>query len=544
LRVVADAWLQTARSRPAGTELTWLVFEPVPIRTYSGDTVLARSPGDLPLTPLQRLLIRLAFQFQNEAKQKTAPDTAALLKEHVGDLLPLIDAGRIQEFESGLNQLVDLHVFFFRIAQSPPDSTPHEAFNFAEISPFDFQTVGESWAREYLDILKRCVARLSAKPEFFSTCAYLGVRLYRELKNVARPAALTSITRIAFTLFWRLREWGEAAHQAESGGTGNPGIAFQLSATRSATYAEAWRNLVAGWERLGTEIAAFTVNTAEDWPMMNSRFWPVWDHLKNTAEMVAAGAKGGDLLAVNWSTDMLIKWYEQMRRRWGGGHHDLLSRKLLITPDMLSEPWSNVAATTQSLLGDTLEPGSVLNAAVEHAWQDVQLVLMCVLVRWSVQTTATGAAAIAARKLLRSETHDHDAQAEHQRTVFASAGTALETIIRIAYAERRFDRGYSAAISTLAERLDGLTTEPYVSGRIYSSSAINDVTEQALILVTLARRAPVGNRLPSHIETVLQALSAEDDAHARRLLVRLEQIRDALRQLNPAVHGPIFSTLT
>src|SRR5262249_7556412 len=67
LRVVADAWLQTARSRPAGTELTWLVFEPVPIRTYSGDTVLARSPGDLPLTPLQRLLIRLAFQFQNEA---------------------------------------------------------------------------------------------------------------------------------------------------------------------------------------------------------------------------------------------------------------------------------------------------------------------------------------------------------------------------------------------------------------------------------------------------------------------------------------------
>jgi hypothetical protein len=233
-----------------------------------------------------------------------------------------------------------------------------------------------------------------------------------------------------------------------------------------------------------------------------------------------------------------------MRRRWGGGHHDLLSRKLLITPDMLSEPWSNVAATTQSLLGDTLQPRSVLNAAVEHAWQDVQLVLMCVLVRWSVQTTATGAAAIAARKLLRSETHDHDAQAEHQRTVFASAGTALETIIRIAYAERRFDRGYSAAISTLAERLDGLTTEPYVSGRIYSSSAIHDVTEQALILVTLARRAPVGNRLPSHIETVLQALSAEDDAHARRLLVRLEQIRDALRQLNPAVHGPIFSTLT
>jgi hypothetical protein len=170
-----------------------------------------------------------------------------------------------------------------------------------------------------------------------------------------------------------------------------------------------------------------------------------------------------------------------------------------------------------------------------------------VLTHWSVQTTTTGTAAIAARKLLRSETHDHDSEAGHQRAVFASAETALEAIIRITYAEKRFDAGYSAAISTLAERLDDLTTEPYVSGRIYSSNAVHDVrqlrTEQALILAVLARRAPVGNRLPSHIESVLQTISTEDDAHARRLLARLEQIRDALRQLSPAVHGPIFSAL-
>ncbi len=547
LHVVAEAWLQIAHARPESDGLTWLVFEPVPMRTYSGDIVLARSPQGLPLTSLQRLLVRLAFRFKNAARQESAPDTVAFLKEHVADLLPLIDAGRIQEFESGLSQLVDLHVFFFKIAQSPRDSAADEPFSFAEISPFEFQTVGESWAREYRDVLKRAVARLSIEPEFFATCAFLGARLYRELKDVARPSALTSITRIAATLFWRLREWSEAAQQAESGGTGNPGIAFRLSATRSGTYAEAWRDFVAGWERLGTEIADFPVSTAEEWPAMNSRYWPVWDHLTTTATMVAAGAKGGDLLAVDWSTDMLIKWYEHIHRRWGDEADDLLSSKFLLTPDALSEHWNDVTAKTQSLLGDTLQPRSVFTAAVENAWQDVQLALICVLIRWSAQTTATGAAAIAARKLLHSETHDHDSEAGYPRAVFGSAATALEAIIRIAYAERRFDAGHSAAVSTLAERLDDLTTEPYVSGRIYSSSAVHDVhqlgTEQALILAVLARRAPVGSRLPSDIETVLQTILSEDDVHARRLLARLEQIRDALRQLNPAVHGSLFSGL-
>ena len=547
LHVVAEAWLQTAHAQTQSSELTWLVFEPAPIRTYSGDVVLARSPQNLPLTSLQRILVRVAFRFQNAARRESAPDTAAFLKEHIADLLPLIDAGRIQEFESGLNQLVDLHVFFFKIAQSPSDNASDDPFSFAEISPFEFQTVGESWAQEYRDVLKRAVARLSVEPEFFSSCAFLGVRLYREVKDVARPAALTSIVRIAATLFWRLREWAESVQQAESGGTGNPGIAFRLSAARSGSYAEAWRDFVAGWERLGTEIADFPVNTADDWPATNSRFLPVWDHLKTTTTMVAGGAKGGDLLAVNWSTDMLIKWYEHMRRRWGDEPHALFSGKLLLTPDVLLEPWDDVTATTQLLLGDTLQPRSVFTAAVENAWRDVQLVLMCVLIRWSVQTTVTGAAAIAARKLLRSETHDHDSEAGHQRVVFGSAASALEAIIRIANAERRFDAGHSAAISALAERLDDLTTEPYVSGRIYSSNAVHGFqelgTEQALILAVLAQRSPVGDGLPAGIETALQTILSNDDVHARRLLARLEQIRNALRELNPAVYAPIFLAL-
>src|SRR5262245_64645271 len=73
LRVVADAWLQTAQARSSSTGLTWLVFEPVPMRTYGGDTVLARSPVELPLPSLQRLLVRLAFPLQTQAHARRRP---------------------------------------------------------------------------------------------------------------------------------------------------------------------------------------------------------------------------------------------------------------------------------------------------------------------------------------------------------------------------------------------------------------------------------------------------------------------------------------
>lgn len=397
-------------------------------------------------------------------------------------------------------------------------------------------------------MFKRAVARLNAEPEFFATCAFLPFRLYREVKEVARPSALKSITVLAMTLFWRVIEWAQAAQQADSGSSGNPGIAFQLSAARSAVYAEAWRDLVAGWERLGAEIASFQIASSDEWSHMVSRFVPVWEHLQNTATMVAGGAKGGDRLAVSWSTDMLVKWHEHMHRGWREDEHDLLSGKLLITPDVFLEPWEAVSAVTRPLVADTLSPQSVFAAAAANAWQDVQLVLISVLIHWAIQTTPTGAAATAAQRLLRSETHDHDSDSGRERPIFASPVTALEAVIRMAYSERRRDGGHSAAMARFAERLDDLTTEPYVSGRIYSPRTIHDVdqlrTEQALVLAALARRASVGAGLPGQIEAALEAISREDDAQARHLLRTLEQLRDALINLDPVAHGPIFETLS
>lgn len=550
LHLVAKAWLQRAPAGPEDRSLTWLVFQAVPLVTYDRNVVLARSPANVPLTSLERFFVRHAFQFRNTATQEKAADTAALLKEYAGDLLPLIDAGRVQEFDQSLSDLIDLHVFLFKIAQSPEDEqSREEPFNFAEMmNQFEFQTIGDSWASEYKDILKRAVARLESAPEFFSICAYLGVRIYREAREVARPAALTSIITNALTLFWRLKEWAEATQQAESGRIGNPGSALRLSAARSSAYAEAWRNYVAGWERLGSEIASFEISSAEDWPKVGSHYSSVFDHLKGTATMVAAAAKGGDLLAVEWSTDMLIKWLEHMRRGWGDQDDGLLSDGLLVSPDVLGQRWANVATFIRPLLGDVLQPRSLFSVAMAHAHVDVQLVLICVLLRWCLQSGAKGAAGSAARKVLRGEMHDRDAEAEFHRASFESFTTAFESVIRVGYADGRLDGGYGATIGSLAERLDDVATEPYVSGRIYSTDAIRGFyqlrVEQALVLMALASRTPAGGAMPANIQAVLQRVSAQDDSHARRLLAQLEQLRDAILNLDAGVHGPIFSALT
>lgn len=543
LRVVAEAWLQRARGRTAEGELSWLVFQPAPLVPYSGEVVLARAPADLPLTATERMLIRLAYRFRKSSGPGTTPDTASLLKEHVGDLVPLIDAGRLQEFETGIEQLIDLHIFFYRIAQAQD-----EPFSYAQMGAFEWHAAGEIWASQYRDILKRAVARLDAEPKFFSACAYLASRLYGEATVAAPPAALASVVTIAMTLFHRLIEWAENARQADTGRAGDPGVALRLPAARSSTYGEAWREFVAGWERLGAEIASVSPQKRDTWSALSEAFTPIFNHLRNTATMVAGGAKGGDVLAVGWATDMLVKWEEHMQRGWGGQDTDMLSDGFLITSDVFAEAWERVTENTQSLLSDTLQPRSVFGAAVRHAYADVQLVSICVLIRWALRTNATGAAAVAAGNLIRGRSHDHDSESGHRQPTLKSAADVLEAVIRIAYSERRIDDGYSAALDGLAERLDGLTTEPLVSGRIYSIDSVHGLqelrTELALVLAVLARRSPPsGGRLPSDIESVLQRLLVEDDALARRLLARLENMRDALRALDPATYGPLFSAL-
>jgi hypothetical protein len=545
LNVVAVSWLRSARTtRDGKSGFLWLVFSPVPGETYSEEVILARSPEGLPLNWAQKLLVRLAYRF-SKPSGRTAPTTAALLKEHASDLILSIDAGRLQEFQSGLNYLIDFHVFLFQIAKSP-DRNGSEFFNYAEMNPLGWRSVGDSWAREYGDVFKRSAARLSTESEFFGTCAYLSARLYRQARDTAPARVLSSINKVGLNLFWRLREWADAAHRSETASIAHAGIAYRLRPDLAERYAGALREFVAGWERLGSECATVRAIAAAEWELIGSHFIPVWEHLKHTATMVAANAKSGDLLAAEWCVDVLLKWLSNGERGWGSGSHTLVENEWLLTPDIFKNPWNTVLEAHSGFVGE-ITPNHIFAFTTANAWRDVQLSLAAVLIHWAVQNGPNGAASLAARKIIHNEHHDRGSGADYARPAFPSVDTAFGTILRIGVSDGRGDAGHSTAIDDFIERLDDLTTEPFVSGRIYSTGGMLGFqqlsSEQGLILMALFSREPGRAKMSSTVSDLLKSISLTNDHATRQLIARLEGLRDAIRSLDPAIHGAVFRAL-
>ena len=252
LDVVARSWLEAARSKPAPSpqrrEIPRLVFAPVYGETYSGTLVLARTPDGHPLDWAQRLLVRLAYRFRAPSRVLDPPGTETFIKEAVADLILLIEAGRVHEFEAQLDALVELHVFLFQIAEVP--DTDGSSFNYAQMEARGPWSVGYEWATEYRDLFGRAVSQLAHEPEFFARCAYVAARLYSKSAETTAPSALKTVHDIAQHLCWRLRDWPAATHKAESGWAGHAGTVFELPVRTADIYAGAWRSFVAGWERL------------------------------------------------------------------------------------------------------------------------------------------------------------------------------------------------------------------------------------------------------------------------------------------------------
>ena len=526
------------------------MFAPIYGEIYSGVVELARTSAGPPLDWPQRFLIRRAYRFRPQSSTPAPPTTETLIKEAVADLIALVEAGRVQEFEAQLKGLADLHIFLFEIAEVPEsDGT---SFNYAQMEGLGPWTVGLKWATEYRDLFARATAKLAHEPSFFHNCAYLGSRIYAGVAKTTPPAALRSIIDVSFNLFFRLREWAASAHKLEGGTPGHAGLAFELQPRSKDIYADAWRSFVAGWERLPSNFYGGLTDRGErGWTELVSGHELLQTHLQNTALMVGASAWSGDLLAVRWSTDLLLRWFELSKREWGdyiGARRDWILDTVLITTDLLAKPWPEVAVLPlMRFEGEQPQERDVYSAAIENVWRDIQLALVCVLIRWASAAGANGAATIAARSLLRHEVFDAAAITD-QAAPFGSVDDALESILRVVASGGRFSESYATTIGGVVSKLIDLTKEPWVSQRIYSSWGLQDTygfpKERVLALATLVPNGagPTAS-LSAGITGMLRRASDHDDEGARRLLDHLKELRDAADALDRTRDAPLITAL-
>jgi hypothetical protein len=537
LAVVAHQWLVDADNAhsdlPVRSAQPTLTFLPLINESYAGEVRLVTWTAT-PLSRLQRYLVRRAYRFRRPLAGSVAPTTGTLLKEAMADIITIMEQGRTQEFDAKLDDLVELHVLFFKIAETPKE-LDQGTFNYSQLS-FGWKSVGDVWATEYRDLFKRAVHKLRDEPEFFSHCAYLASRLYAGAAEAVPPGSLGSVSRIAFHLFWRLHEWAALSHKAETGLAAHAGTTFQLRAEAHEIYSEAWRNFVAGWERLANHFYRGESTGAGDaWRKLAQPLEPLLSHLDDTAVMVAMSAWSGDLLGVRWSTDLLLRWLDANEGRWTNSRSSWALDRSFVTTELLKGPWANVRPKELSTVdGVEVGPAEVFAAAVANRWTDTLMVLSCKLLSWGGPDALHGAAFIAAKVLIANERYD-ESSSRADISPFPNVDAALGSILRIAAAGDRYSDGYSSALNRLVERLHDVSRKPWVSLRVYSSTGSHDFFDlPGEQVALLAARVPNGNPpagLPTEIARYLRSLVDRPDEMSRRVQAHLEDLLARVPQL-------------
>ncbi len=535
LKPIVDSWLENVR-QTADAKRETLSFPLWPDEAYKGDVALARSKVRLGWGA--RVALRMGFHFKKKSRLpfKTA-DTAMLLKEMIADLLALADLRQVEEFGAQLNTVADFHAFLYFIAQSTD-----EDFNFSQFESILNKSVAQEWASEYRDLQRRVTERLPEEPELFGRCCYLPGRVYVRCHDTVSPVALAPLLSLSANLFHHLMVWAVDEHRNETGQTPDAGKDFVLTRP-AAAHADAWRTLVAGREQLLDVILRWPKDDTPDWKALLRHNVNVIDHLRLVAEMVGRGAWNGDRLAVLWSVDLLLGWIERAEGNWPDkGRTWWALRPQSLTLDLFEADWPTVQALPITTTDAPVAPCDVYAGIFQNAWRDHIVTIAAVCIRWCFEFGASGTAALAARMLLAGERYDKGASGVRGANLLTASNILIGTL-RIVGAGWPFSKSYSSRFENLAERLDELRQEPWVSMRIYSSIGGLGFTtlyaEHALALM-----ATLDTSGQARVDDQLRRMLVDgDDGTKRRREDYLRGLLGALPGLDPAASEPIFNAI-
>lgn len=539
LAPIVRAWLTQARERDDG-QVHDIVIPLQPGREYEGDQVLARAT--LPLGSLAGWAVRLSLRFRRaQAQDGTVSETSTVLREMIADLIALIDTRQVEEFGDQLSDVISFHVFLYRLAQQSD-----EDFSYAQLgsgSTLFGAALSEDWARSYRDMFRRAVERLPDETEFFGHLVYTPSRIYDRIAEDVTPKALQPLLRMAHSLAYRLMDWGFGEHRAEMQANGNGKQAFVLS-RQAEPYGRAWRDLVAGWERLLQSIAA-----SPDRRERGNRSWDdltrgadnIKAHLDATTQTAARAVWMGDVLATNWACDLLLHWRGQVERardrrgaHWG-------ARFEALTLDALDRDWAFIEGLPLSQDRDTLAPSMVFDAIMSNVWRDHIVILASLCLHWTIHAGAADTATQAARMLLQGKPHDRgDTGIGGDRGL--TGADILISGLRITGAGERFaDQSYAGRIDHLLEGLGQLGDSPWVSMRVYSSAG--GLSFEALpVAQAIAMMATMPGSLAINGD-LRRLLTQNDDEALRRRQAYLKTILGAFDEIESGTYGGLLAGL-
>lgn len=539
LAPVIQSWLAMAREADDDQDHDFVIpLEPG--RDYEGGLILARAT--LPMGPISRWALKASLKFRKTpAEDGKISETSAILREMIADLIALIDARQADEFDDQLSDVIAFHAFLYRLAQSFD-----EDINYAQLGSGQKlfgNALNEDWARAYRDVIRRAVERLPDETEFMGRIAYAPARIYSAVAREVTPRALQPILLMAQGVAYRLIDWAQGESRTEAVLDLGGRRAFTLS-LQDETYARAWREFVAGWERLLQVIA-----TAPDRRGRGGRNWDdlkriadnVSAHLNATTELAARAIWLGDTLATNWTCDLMLHWRIQAERAWDTRGAYWRVRSEALTLETLELDWTAVKGLPITQGDDSLSAPVIFGAIMHNAWHDQVMLLASLCLHWAIHADAAETATQAARMLLRGEPHDRGDTGIHDDRGLSGADILISALRITGSGERFAKRSYAGRIDHLLEGLGKLGDSPWVSMRIYSSGgglsfdALPGAQAIGMMATTIGPQSIDGN--------LRRLLTQADDEALQRREHYLKALLAAFDEIAPDKHGDLLTAL-
>ena len=253
--------------------------------------------------------------------------------------------------------------------------------------------------------------------------------------------------------------------------------------------------------------------------------------MSQSVEFVGLAASHGDATAVDWTTDLLVKWMSHARLDISGQTYMRDIDTVRYTTTDFENSWTSIRDqavsrypnATGTRVRDFVSAKAVWNGIFSNYFDDCRVSLMLVLTNWTRGIEEDGAALQACTRILKGIVHDRGWHGASENVEF-TFDQLLTSILRINSSGHFTDESsYHSSLSQLTASLARANKRSYVSSRIYSGSRSDDVSSYWIEeVVLLAAKAPPpvspGERRRRH--SISNFIIAHSDDEQRRSIQR------------------------
>jgi hypothetical protein len=450
--------------------------------------------------------------------RRELPDSSEILEELADKAAIQIDRLAPVAFDAALDELIRYHRFLLSV--NATRTLEGKPFSYAALAGEAWSDPLIEWIRQYRRLFARGANHIGDDTYFIRKLAYVPQRLLPSRNDPQMSdQVLQGIVDLGPILVHQLEAWVTKRTVIETPLGETASLRTSLAGSDAKAHAGLLPDIVGAWESL-LQAAPSVYSWHDDsqgganerWNSLRAS-WPfLWQHLRNTAYMLAVCVWNEDASGAVLFRDALVRWPQTLRHHFHG--HAYFIQKRLLFPDIVSADLAAAMDRIKPLLPEHMPPPTpdeLFNSMLLGAHDDVLLLTAALLLLWSMeekQTSDIGARTASA--LMRKELADSEDHRGGQTQDRAFESLFMDFIrLELASGSRSTDT-YGVRLDNLVERLDNMTERRVVPGRVFTPSTLHG--RDGLLAPLLAMLLVSAPESPDALITHCQKLAVNEHA--------------------------------